>query len=173
MGFEKAPIPISIYNLYSRLVWKLTLNRSLNSRTLGLSILILSALLLLWNSGFSDVLTLFGRGSGATIFVMLPFMVISLLRLLFLIFTIYVGVRYVRNKPFSQNKLLGLLLILVGVLSFMNKFAAVLFGNITGTNPGAWLQPVLAFPWALMFVLLGLGFRNFGGDGEPVTEISR
>jgi len=148
------------------------LKSSLNSRTLGILILIPAAILLLWNSGFSVVLTLFGRGSGANIFVMLPFMIISLLRFLFLIFTVYAGVRYMRNRPFKRNKLLGLLLILVGVLSFMNTFAAVFYGNISGGNPGAWLQPILAFPWALIFVLLGLGFRNFGGEEEPKIEFS-
>ena len=149
------------------------LNSSLNSRTLGILILISTTILLLWNSGFSVVLTLFGRGSGASTYVMLPFMVISLLRLLFLIFAIYAGVRYVRNRPFKRNEIAGLLFILVGVLSFMNKFAAVLYGNITGANPGAWLQPVLALPWALLYVLLGLGFRNFGGEQAPKMEASR
>jgi hypothetical protein len=140
---------------------------------LGILILVFAVILLVWNGGFSVVMTLFGRGSGADMFVMLPFMVISLLRLLFLIFAIYAGVRYIRNRPFKRNKLLGLLLILVGVLSFLNTFVVVLFGNITGGNPGGWLQPVIAFPWALLYVLLGLGFRNFGGEQALKMEASR
>lgn len=136
------------------------LNISLNSRTIGILIMIPTSILLLWTIAFSILMTAWGFGSGVSLSEMLPFIALSLLKLSLLIFAIYAGIRYLKNKPFKRNKLLGLLLILLGMIYFIYDLSTVLHDNITGLNPGGELRPIEAFVWGLVSMLLGLGFRN-------------
>ncbi|HEX9837734.1 MAG TPA: hypothetical protein VGA72_00230 [Anaerolineales bacterium] len=142
------------------------LNSSLNSRTLGILILILTTILLLLNRGFVSVLILFNVDPDTDIFLLLRFVVSLLLRVLLVIFAFYAGVRYLINKPFKRNKSFGLLLVALGILYFLYNFAATLFGYLTGLNFGGWMQPVLTIPGALVLVLLGWGVGNVGAAQE-------
>ena len=70
-------------------------------------------------------------------------------------FTLYSSIRYIKSRPFKQNKILGYILIGSSLLFLLGTSAIAIF-NITGINPG-WLQPVIGFVVGLYLCLLGAG----------------
>ena len=72
-------------------------------------------------------------------------------------FTIYTSIRYIKDRPFKQNKILGYLLIGSSLLFLLGTSAIVIFNNITWIDPGGWLQPVIGFVIGAYLCLLGAG----------------
>lgn len=70
-------------------------------------------------------------------------------------FTLYSSIRYIKSRPFKQNKILGYILIGSSLLFLLGTSAIAIF-NITGINPG-WLQPVIGFVVGAYLCLLGAG----------------
>ena len=70
-------------------------------------------------------------------------------------FTLYSSIRYIKSRPFKQNKILGYVLIGSSLLFLLGTSAIAIF-NITGINPG-WLQPVIGFVVGAYLCLLGAG----------------
>ena len=73
-------------------------------------------------------------------------------------FTIYTSIRYIKDRPFKQNKILGYLLIGSSLLFLLGTSAILIFNNITWIDPGGWLQPVIGFVIGAYLCLLGAGF---------------
>ena len=134
------------------------LNISLKSRTLGVLMIIPSILMLFWVVISSGFMTLWGFGHGVGISRMMPFILLSILKLLLVVFACYASIRYIKNKPLRQNKTLGIIFIIVGILFFIYE-SSVHF-DITGINPEGEARAVLAFVWGLILLLLGMGLIN-------------
>ena len=72
-------------------------------------------------------------------------------------FTLYSSIRYIRSRPFRQNRILGYILIGSSLLFLLSSSSIVLFNNITGVNPGGWLHPIIGFIVGSYLSLLGAG----------------
>jgi hypothetical protein len=72
-------------------------------------------------------------------------------------FTLYSSIRYIRSRPFRQNRILGYILIGSSLLFLLSSSSIVIFNNITGVNPGGWLHPVIGFIAGSYLSLLGAG----------------
>lgn len=75
----------------------------------------------------------------------------------FSVFTLYTSIRYIRSRPFRQNRILGYILIGSSLLFLLSSSSIVIFNNITGVNPGGWLHPVIGFIAGAYLSLLGAG----------------
>ena len=75
----------------------------------------------------------------------------------FSVFTLYSSIRYIRSRPFRQNRILGYILIGSSLLFLLSSSSIVIFNNITGVNPGGWLHPVIGFIAGAYLSLLGAG----------------
>ena len=75
----------------------------------------------------------------------------------FSVFSVYTSIRYMKSRPFKQNKILGYILIGSSLLFLLSSSSIVIFNNITGINPGGWLHPVIGFVVGLFLCLLGAG----------------
>ena len=75
----------------------------------------------------------------------------------FSVFALYTSIRYIKSRPFKQNKILGYILIASSLLFLLSSSAIVIFNNITGINPGGWLHPVIGFVVGSFLCLLGAG----------------
>ncbi len=136
------------------------LSISLKSRTLGVLMLMPSILMLIWIVVSSGFMTLWGLGHGVGILWMMPFILLSILKLSLVVFALYASIRYIRNKPFRQNKTSGIILIIVAILYFIFESSTGIHFNITGVNPGGEARAILAFGWGLILFLLGMGLIN-------------
>ena len=76
---------------------------------------------------------------------------------IFSVFAMYTSIRYIKDRPFKQNKILGYLLIGSSLLFLFGTSAIVIFSNITWIDPGGWLQPVIGFVIGAYLCLLGAG----------------
>ena len=72
-------------------------------------------------------------------------------------FTMYSSIRYIKSRPFRQNRILGYVLIGSSLLFLLSSSSIVIFNNITGVNPGGWLHPVIGFIIGSYLSLLGAG----------------
>ncbi|MBU1895710.1 hypothetical protein KJ641_02475 [Patescibacteria group bacterium] len=132
-----------------------------NKKTLGILIIIPTILLLAWSIIFSVVITLFGMGSGVNFIALLPFLGLTLIKIVILSLAFQLALKLIKEKSaVPQNKNLSILLIVIGILYFAQGVFAVLYNNITGLNPGGWAQSVLAFLWGLILVLVGMGVKK-------------
>ena len=116
-----------------------------------------SALMLIWIAVSSGFMTLWGLGHGVGILWMMPFILLSILKLSLAVFALYASIRYIGNKPLRQYKKLGSILIIVGILYFIYESLPVEHIDITGINPGFEARAILAFGWGLILFLLGMG----------------
>lgn len=80
---------------------------------------------------------------------------VAVIAVSFSAFTLYSSIRYIRSRPFKQNKILGYMLIGNSLLFLLGTSAIAIF-NITGINPG-WVQPVVGFVIGAYLCLLGAG----------------
>lgn len=80
---------------------------------------------------------------------------VAVIAVSFSAFTLYSSIRYIRSRPFKQNKILGYMLIGSSLLFLLGTSAIAIF-NITGINPG-WVQPVVGFVIGAYLCLLGAG----------------
>ena len=72
---------------------------------------------------------------------------------------IYIGIRYIKGNGFKENKSLGQVLVLLGIVYFLYTLITYIFSNLTD-NPGGELRPILAFVWMVLTVPLGLVIKN-------------
>jgi amino acid transporter len=132
----------------------------IKQKTFGIYILTLSTLLLIITISSSVLLLSFGLGSNLNILALLPFIVLMLLILFFCAIGIYIGIRYIKQKPFKKNRALGTTLIILGLTYLGYSLIVYIFSNLTG-NAGGELKPLFAFLWTLLIVPFGLTLRNF------------
>jgi hypothetical protein len=132
------------------------------SKLLGILMIIPTILLLTWIIIFSIYGTFFGTGSGASFVIMIPFLILSVLQLLILIFFFYFSLKLLKQKPllFKENNMIANILIGIGILYFVYKTSIIIYSNISVSNPGGWLQPILAFLWGLILISLGLVLKK-------------
>lgn len=132
------------------------------SKLLGITAIISITLLLLWEIVFSIFGTLFGFGSGVSIVALLPFLVITTIQVVFLIFLFILSLKILKEQPLpiKENNTTAYALVIIGVAYFLYSFVNVLSANITGFNPGGWAQPVLTFLWCLILVSFGLTLKE-------------
>ncbi|MEK6906767.1 MAG: hypothetical protein AABW81_04035, partial [Nanoarchaeota archaeon] len=130
-------------------------------KTLGILMIISVSLLILWIIISSIYLILFGLHD-VDILGMLPFLSINIIKLAILIFLFYLALRLINKKslPFQKNNYLSTILIVIGVLYFLIPLVLVLIANISGSNPGGWAQPIIAFVWGLILVFIGIGIKK-------------
>jgi amino acid transporter len=131
----------------------------IKQKTFGIYILTLSTLLLIITISSSVLLLSFGLGSNLNILALLPFIVLMLLILFFCAIGIYIGIRYIKQKPFKKNRALGTTLIILGLTYLGYSLIVYIFSNLTG-NTGGELKPLFAFLWTLVIVPFGLTLRN-------------
>jgi hypothetical protein len=132
-------------------------NITLKSRPLGLLMIMPSLLMLMWIVMSTGVMVLWGFGHGVETSYMMPFILLSVSKLSFLVFALYASIRYMRDKPFCQHKTSGIILIIVGILYFVYEALPVEHIDLTGINPGGDAEVILAFVWGLILFLLGMG----------------
>ena len=121
--------------------------------------LISSSLILLLTIVATIFLPAFGLKSGVSILALVPFLLLSLIVFAVAGFGIYIGIRYLKGNTFKENKNLGTLLVLLGVIYFISTLLSYLFSNLTD-NLGGELKPILAFIWLILTLPIGLALRN-------------
>jgi hypothetical protein len=132
-------------------------NMTLKSRPLGVLLVMPSLLMLMWVFMSTALMTLWGFAHGVETSYMMPFILLSILQLTFLVFASYASIRYMRNRPFCQHKKLGIILIIAGILYFVYEALPIEHFDITGINPEGEARGLLAFAWGLILFLLGVG----------------
>jgi len=130
-----------------------------NKKRIGIWMLILTSVLLAWIIVSSAGIILVGIGAGVDIFGLLPFLGLTIFKLVILLFAFLMSIRLVKGKSLPFN-FLGGMIIAIGVAYFAYDFIFFLYDNITGMNPGAWLQPILAFLWGVVLVLVGVAIKK-------------
>jgi len=131
----------------------------LKSKTVGILILLSSLLVLILTITLSIFLIPFSLGSEVDILTFIPFLIITFFVLVISALGIYIGIRYLKEKGFKKNSSLGTLMIIIGSVYFVSTLTSYLFSNLTG-NTGGWVQPIIAFLWAIITIPFGLVLKN-------------
>ena len=126
-------------------------------KKLGIILLIPTFILFIWIIFYLVYGLSLGYVSSVNIIAMMPFVLFVILQIVILIVLVIISVKLIKGKVVFTTKdmTLGTALILAGVLYFLLKLGIVLFNNLTGSNPGGWLQPVIAFFWGSILVIIG------------------
>ncbi len=131
-------------------------------KRLGALLIIPTIVLLAWTIIFFIFMTLWGIGSGGSIsgmiFGLFPLMGLTLVKLVILIFLFYLAVRLIKEKPF-QNNILAIVLIIIGIVNFVWQLVTTLINNITGFDSGGELRLIITFLWGFIFVVAGISMR--------------
>ena len=143
-------------------------------RTIGIITIILVIILMKWTILFLVFGTLFGLGSGVSVYAMLPFLILMMLMIAVLAAIGYASIRAVRKKDYlekipltqKQRETVSSIVIIAGIAYFSYVMLVFAINNITGLNPGGQLQPILAFVWCLLLVSFGIMLRKSGPKKE-------
>ncbi|MBN1373783.1 hypothetical protein JW962_00405 [Candidatus Dojkabacteria bacterium] len=135
------------------------LEHKFKSKTIGLSMIGFSVIVIIIATVFGIFWGLFGLGSGIDVVSLIPLILLVLLLVLLGGIGVYVGIRYFKKKGFKQNETLGSLMIFGSLIYFLYKLVTVILSNLTG-NEGGWLQPVFALILVFWVVPLGYAIRN-------------
>jgi hypothetical protein len=135
------------------------INKKINTKVIGLCIFIPCVFIFLSIILSLFILTSFGLASGASFLVLLPFFILSILTLVVSLVGVYIAIRYLKNRPFKQNRSLGTLFMAFSFFYFFFSFFSCVISNLTG-NFGGWLRPVFAFLILVILLPLGMGLRN-------------
>lgn len=135
------------------------LDTKLKSSFVGIIILVAGIILTISILLGTILLSAAGIGSGLSPFALIPLIMLATTALIIAGYSIYVGIRYIKSKPFKVNKPIGTILIYLGVLYFAYTVFTYIISNLTG-NSGGEITPIFALIWALISVPAGLALRN-------------
>ncbi len=133
--------------------------KPVKTKTIAWFILIPTSLLFLSLVVLVLFIPAFGFASGVSFVQMIPFFFLTFAFLIFATISIYVSMRYFKNKPFAENQTLGLLFVVFSIGYFLYNLLACILSNLTG-NIGGYFPTILAFLLLFILLPLGLGLKN-------------
>ncbi len=136
------------------------LNNPVKPKTIGFLMLIPAILVLCLAIIAVLIVPAFGLSSGVSFLQLLPFLFLMFFTLIVMSVCIYVSIRYLKGKPFKENRSLGIVLVFSSLFYFVYTLFGFLLSNFLLDNQGGYLQPIVAFMFLLIFLPLGLGFKN-------------
>jgi hypothetical protein len=134
-------------------------NKPISPKLIGFFLLIPSVLIFIGAVVATFILPSFGFASGVSFINLIPFLILMLLFFIFSGVCIYIAIQYFKNKPYKENKSLGLFLFTLGVGCFVFSSLSCLINNLTG-NVGGYAGPFISFLILLIIVPIGLGLKN-------------
>ncbi|MBK5240007.1 hypothetical protein [Clostridium sp.] len=134
-------------------------NKPISPKLIGFFLLIPSVLIFIGVLLATFILPSFGFVSGVSFINMIPFLILMLFFFAFSSVCIYISILYFKNKPYKENKSLGLIFVVFGIGYFIYSSLSCLISNLTG-NVGGYAGVVIAFLILLIIVPIGLGLKN-------------
>ncbi len=134
-------------------------DRRLNCKSIGYMLLCPGVLIFSGTIFALFLIPSFGIASGVSFISLIPFFFLMACALFLSGICFYISWRYFKNKPFKQDRTLGLLFLFFGLGYFGYSALICLISNLTG-NMGGFGPLLIAFLLMLVLLPLGLVLKN-------------